>query len=162
MATSKGSKKGIDEQQLEGGGGGGGMSSKMSSWMDKQVKERPEGYSKKEIEAEMFAIQAGRMSKKELVPIAESKSKDSFAAQQELYRRNYNKIVEKDKNNTGKKATEEDTLGKASSTKDFSDWKKGVESTQASKKSENMAKGGMVKKKSHPFNAVYMGKGKRK
>jgi len=123
-----------------GAGGGGrssGMSSKLSSWMDKQVKERPEGYSKKEIEAEMFAIKAGRMSREELKPIAESKGKDSLVAKQELYRRDYNKIVEKDKNNTGRKATEEDTLGKARSTGDYSEWKKGIKS--------NMATGGMVK-----------------
>ena len=50
MATSKAGRKGLDEQPLEGGGSGGGMSSKMSSWMEKQVKERPAGYSKKEIE----------------------------------------------------------------------------------------------------------------
>ena len=30
MATSKGSKRGIDEQQLEGGGGGGGNASGIS------------------------------------------------------------------------------------------------------------------------------------
>ena len=162
MATSKAGRKGLDEQPLEGGGSGGGLSSKMSSWMDKQVKERPAGYSKKEIEAEMFAIKAGRMSREELIPIAKSRSKDSFGAKSELFRRDYNQIVEKDKNKTGKKATEEDTLGKAPSTKDYSEWKKGVESRQASKKTEDMAKGGMVKKKSHPFNAVYMGKDKRK
>jgi hypothetical protein len=162
MATSKGTKKGLDEQPLEGGGSGGGMSSKMSSWMEKQVKERPAGYSKKEIEDEMFRIKAGRMNREELATLARSKGKNSYDAASELYRRDYNQIVEKDKNKTGKKATEEDTLGKAPSTKDYSEWKKGVESRQASKKTEDMAKGGMVKKKSHPFNAVYMGKDKRK
>ena len=110
----------------------------------------------------MFRIKAGRMSREELATLARSKGKNSYDAASELYRRDYNKIVEKDKNNTGKKATEEDTLGKAPSTKSFSEWKKDVESRQANKKSEEMAKGGMVKKKSHPFNAVYMGKDKKK
>lgn len=147
MATSKGTKKGLDEQPLEGGGSGGGISgtkwSSMpslrgsSSTIDDLKKlgsdtSKLKGAAKTAKEASIdraitrTVVRAGAASAAGAAALA-SESKPKNGSDNEFM----GSVRADPKNPTG------------------------VEGT-------GMAKGGMVKKKMSAYNAVYMGKDKRK
>ena len=112
------------------------LPSKMAAWMAKQVKNRPKGYSAKEIKDEMDYIEMGRMSKKELIEIAKGKGRKASTAQLELDRRFFNK-----------NPLPGDTDGKSSaaSTKSYSKWAKERKADEVKKDKFNV--GGMPAKK---------------
>jgi len=114
----------------------GKLTNKMAAWMAKQVKDRPKGYSAKEIKDEMDYIEMGRMSKKDLIEIAKGKGRKASTAQLELDRRFFNK-----------NPLPGDTDGKspAASTKSYAKWAKERKSEEAKKDKFNV--GGMPAKK---------------
>jgi len=165
MATNKGTKKGLDEQQLEGGGSGGGFGSLISKVKDKiEIATRPKvknsiypetdglpasgKYAQRNVrgEEEIKAIkESGYMLPKE------GGKKQKYFTQTDNVSTNVSEGT-----SVLRVPIEKVPANRAVSKKDVEKY------NPDSGKFEALRKGGLVKKKSHPFNAVYMGKDKRK
>lgn len=154
MATSKGSKRGIDEQQLEGGGGGGGSISG-TKW------------------SSMPSLKSNASTMDDLKKIVADTPKlkgAAKAAKEEAIDRAITRTVVRAGAAGAAGATVAAGIKSATATQDRqSNGSDNEFMGSANRDSSNpteysgtgMAKGGMVKKKM-AYNAVYMGKGKRK
>jgi hypothetical protein len=154
MATSKGSKRGIDEQQLEGGGGGGGISG--TKW------------------SSMPSLKSNASTMDDLKKIVSDTSKlkgSAKAAKEESIDRAITRTVVR-AGATGAAGTAvASSIGGATATEgrqsngsdnEFMGSANRDSSNPTEYSGTGMAKGGMVNKKKMAYNAVYMGKGKRK
>lgn len=148
MATSKGSKRGIDEQQLEGGGGGGGISGTKWSSMPSLKSNASTMDDLKKIVSDTSKLKGGAKAAKEesidraitrtVVRAGAAGAAGAGAA-----------VATSDKQSNG---SDNEFMGSA----------KRDSSNPTEYSGTGMAKGGMVNKKKMAYNAVYMGKGKRK
>jgi len=165
MATNKGTRRGLDEQLLEGGGSGGGFGSLISKVKDKiEIATRPKvknsiypetdglpasgKYAQRNVrgEEEIKAIkESGYMLPKE------GGKKQKYFTQTDNVSTNVSEGT-----SVLRVPIEKVPANRAVSKKDVEKY------NPDSGKFEALRKGGLVKKKSHPFNAVYMGKDKRK
>jgi len=155
MATSKGSKRGIDEQQLEGGGGGGGVSGTKWSSMPSLRSNASTMDDLKKIVSE---------------PNTKLKGAAKAAKEESIDRAITRTVVRAGAAGAAgatvaagiKSATATEGRQSNGSDNEFM----GVANRDPSNPTEysgtGMAKGGMVNKKKMVYNAVYMGKGKRK
>ena len=155
MATSKGSKRGIDEQQLEGGGGGGGVSGTKWSSMPSLKSNASTMDDLKKIVSE---------------PNTKLKGAAKAAKEESIDRAITRTVVRAGAAGAAgatvaagiKSATATEGRQSNGSDNEFM----GVANRDPSNPTEysgtGMAKGGMVNKKKMVYNAVYMGKGKRK
>ena len=154
MATSKGSKRGIDEQQLEGGGGGGGSISG-TKW------------------SSMPSLRSNASTMDDLKKIVADTPKlrgAAKAAKEEAIDRAITRTVVRAGAVGAAGATVAAGLKSATATEgrqsngsdnEFMGSANRDSSNPTEYSGTGMAKGGMVKKKM-AYNAVYMGKGKRK
>jgi hypothetical protein len=154
MATSKGSKRGIDEQQLEGGGGGGGSISG-TKW------------------SSMPSLKSNASTMDDLKKIVADTPKlkgAAKAAKEEAIDRAITRTVVRAGAAGAAGATVAAGLKSATATEgrqsngsdnEFMGSANRDSSNPTEYSGTGMAKGGMVKKKM-AYNAVYMGKGKRK
>ena len=158
MATSKGSKRGIDEQQLEGGGGGGGNASGISGtkW------------------SSMPSLKSNASTMGDLKKIVSDTSKlkgSAKAAKEESIDRAITRTVVRAGAAGAAGAAVASSIGGATATEgrqsngsdnEFMGSANRDSSNPTEYSGTGMAKGGMVNKKKMAYNAVYMGKGKRK
>lgn len=154
MATSKGSKRGIDEQQLEGGGGGGGSISG-TKWSSMPS----------------FKSNASTMDDLKKIVADTPKLKGAAkAAKEEAIDRAITRTVVRAGAAGAAGATVAAGIKSATATEgrqsngsdnEFMGSANRDSSNPTEYSGTGMAKGGMVKKKM-AYNAVYMGKGKRK
>ena len=165
MATSKGTKRGLDEQLLEGGGSGGGFGSLISKVKDKiEIATRPK--VKNSIYPETDGLPAsGKYAQRNVRGEEEIKAiKESGYMLPKKSGKKQKYFTQTDNVNTNvspgttvlRVPIEKVPANRAVSKKDVEKY------NPDSDKFEALRKGGLVKKKSHPFNAVYMGKDKRK
>lgn len=165
MATSKGTKKGLDEQLLEGGGSGGGFGSLVSKIKDKvEIATRPK--VKNSIYSENPDLPAsgkyaGRSvrGEEEIKAIKESGYMlPKEGGKKKKYFTQSDNVPTNVPEGTSvlRVPIEKVPANRAVSRKDVEKY------NPDSGKFEALKRGGLVKKKSHPFNAVYMGKDKRK
>jgi hypothetical protein len=155
MATSKGSKRGIDEQQLEGGGGGGGISgTKWSSMPSLKSNASTMDDLKKIVSA----------------PNAKLKGSAKAAKEESIDRAITRTVVRAGAAGAAgatvaagiKSATATEGRQSNGSDNEFMGTANRDPSNPTEYSGTGMAKGGMVNKKKMAYNAVYMGKGKRK
>jgi hypothetical protein len=158
MATSKGSKRGIDEQQLEGGGGGGGNASGISGtkW------------------SSMPSLKSNASTMDDLKKIVSDTSKlkgGAKAAKEEAIDRAITRTVVRAGAAGAAGATVAAGIKSATATEgrqsngsdnEFMGSAKRDSGNPTEYSGTGMAKGGMVNKKKMAYNAVYMGKDKRK
>jgi len=154
MATSKGSKRGIDEQQLEGGGGGGGVSG--TKW------------------SSMPSLKSNASTMDDLKKIVSDTSKlkgSAKAAKEESIDRAITRTVVRGGAAGAAGAAVASSIGGATATEgkqsngsdnEFMGSANRDSSNPTEYSGTGMAKGGMVNKKKMAYNAVYMGKDKRK
>ena len=154
MATSKGSKKGIDEQQLEGGGGGGGSISgtKWSSMPSLKSNASTMGDLKKIVADTPKLKGAAKAAKEEAIDRAITRTVVRAGAAGAAGATVAAGI---------KSATATEGRQSNGSDNEFMGSANRDPSNPTEYSGTGMAKGGMVKKKM-AYNAVYMGKGKRK
>ena len=155
MATSKGSKRGIDEQQLEGGGGGGGSISG-TKWSSMPS----------------FKSNASTMDDLKKIVADTSKLKGAAkAAKEEAIDRAITRTVVRAGAAGAAGATVAAGIKSATATEgrqsngsdnEFMGSANRDPSNPTEYSGTGMAKGGMVNKKKMAYNAVYMGKDKRK
>jgi hypothetical protein len=154
MATSKGSKRGIDEQQLEGGGGGGGVSGTKWSSMPSLKSNASTMDDLKKIVSE---------------PNTKLKGAAKAAKEESIDRAITRTVVRAGAAGAAgatvaagiKSATATEGRQSNGSDNEFMGSANRDSSNPTEYSGTGMAKGGMVKKKM-AYNAVYMGKGKRK
>ena len=155
MATSKGSKRGIDEQQLEGGGGGGGSISG-TKW------------------SSMPSLKSNASTMDDLKKIVADTPKlkgAAKAAKEEAIDRAITRTVVRAGAAGAAGAAVASSIGGATATEgkqsngsdnEFMGSAKRDSGNPTEYSGTGMAKGGMVNKKKMAYNAVYMGKDKRK
>jgi len=155
MATSKGSKKGIDEQQLEGGGGGGGVSgTKWSSMPSLKSNASTMDDLKKIVSAPNTKLKgAAKAAKEEAIDRAITRTVVRGGAAGAAGATVAAGI---------KSATATEGRQSNGSDNEFMGSANRDSSNPTEYSGTGMAKGGMVNKKKMAYNAVYMGKGKRK
>ena len=154
MATSKGSKRGIDEQQLEGGGGGGGSISgtKWSSMPSLKSNASTMDDLKKIVADTPKLKGAAKAAKEEAIDRAITRTVVRAGAAGAAGATGAAGI---------KSATATEGRQSNGSDNEFMGSANRDPSNPTEYSGTGMAKGGMVKKKM-AYNAVYMGKGKRK
>lgn len=154
MATSKGSKRGIDEQQLEGGGGGGGSISgtKWSSMPSLKSNASTMDDLKKIVADTPKLKGAAKAAKEEAIDRAITRTVVRAGAAGAAGATVAAGI---------KSATATEGRQSNGSDNEFMGSANRDPSNPTEYSGTGMAKGGMVKKKM-AYNAVYMGKGKRK
>ena len=154
MATSKGSKRGIDEQQLEGGGGGGGSISgtKWSSMPSLKSNASTMDDLKKIVADTPKLKGAAKAAKEEAIDRAITRTVVRAGAAGAAGATVAAGI---------KSATATEGRQSNGSDNEFMGSAKRDQQNPTEYSGTGMAKGGMVKKKM-AYNAVYMGKGKRK
>ena len=154
MATSKGSKRGIDEQQLEGGGGGGGSISgtKWSSMPSLKSNASTMDDLKKIVADTPKLKGAAKAAKEEAIDRAITRT-GVRAGAAGAAGATVAAGIKSATATEGRQSNGSDNEFMGSANRDSSN------PTEYS--GTGMAKGGMVKKKM-AYNAVYMGKGKRK
>ena len=154
MATSKGSKRGIDEQQLEGGGGGGGSISgtKWSSMPSLRSNASTMDDLKKIVADTPKLKGAAKAAKEEAIDRAITRTVVRAGAAGAAGATVAAGI---------KSATATEGRQSNGSDNEFMGSANRDSSNPTEYSGTGMAKGGMVKKKM-AYNAVYMGKGKRK
>lgn len=154
MATSKGSKRGIDEQQLEGGGGGGGSISgtKWSSMPSLKSNASTMDDLKKIVADTPKLKGAAKAAKEEAIDRAITRTVVRAGAAGAAGATVAAGI---------KSATATEGRQSNGSDNEFMGTANRDSSNPTEYSGTGMAKGGMVKKKM-AYNAVYMGKGKRK
>ena len=154
MATSKGSKRGIDEQQLEGGGGGGGSISgtKWSSMPSLKSNASTMDDLKKIVSDTPKLKGAAKAAKEEAIDRAITRTVVRAGAAGAAGTTVAAGI---------KSATATEGRQSNGSDNEFMGTANRDPSNPTEYSGTGMAKGGMVKKKM-AYNAVYMGKGKRK
>ena len=154
MATSKGSKRGIDEQQLEGGGGGGGSISgtKWSSMPSLRSNASTMDDLKKIVADTPKLKGAAKAAKEEAIDRAITRTVVRAGAAGAAGATVAAGI---------KSATATEGRQSNGSDNEFMGSANRDPSNPTEYSGTGMAKGGMVKKKM-AYNAVYMGKGKRK
>ena len=154
MATSKGSKRGIDEQQLEGGGGGGGSISgtKWSSMPSLRSNASTMDDLKKIVADTPKLKGAAKAAKEEAIDRAITRTVVRAGAAGAAGATVAAGI---------KSATATEGRQSNGSDNEFMGSANRDSSNPTEYSGTGMAKGGMVKKKM-TYNAVYMGKGKRK
>ena len=154
MATSKGSKRGIDEQQLEGGGGGGGSISgtKWSSMPSLKSNASTMDDLKKIVADTPKLKGAAKAAKEEAIDRAITRTAIRAGAAGAAGATVAAGI---------KSATATEGRQSNGSDNEFMGSANRDPSNPTEYSGTGMAKGGMVKKKM-AYNAVYMGKGKRK
>ena len=154
MATSKGSKRGIDEQQLEGGGGGGGSISG-TKWSS-----MPSLKSNASTMDDLKKIVADTPKLKGAAKAAKEESIDR-AITRTVVRAGAAGAAGATVAAGIKSATATEGRQSNGSDNEFMGSANRDSSNPTEYSGTGMAKGGMVKKKM-AYNAVYMGKGKRK
>ena len=154
MATSKGSKRGIDEQQLEGGGGGGGSISgtKWSSMPSLKSNASTMDDLKKIVADTPKLKGAAKAAKEEAIDRAITRTVVRAGAAGAAGATVAAGI---------KSATATEGRQSNGSDNEFMGSANRDSSNPTEYSGTGMAKGGMVKKRM-AYNAVYMGKGKRK
>ena len=152
MATSKGSKRGIDEQQLEGGGGGGGSISgtKWSSMPSLRSNASTMDDLKKIVADTPKLKGAAKAAKEEAIDRAITRTVVRAGAAGATVAAGLKSATATE----GRQSNGSDNEFMGSANRDSSN------PTEYS--GTGMAKGGMVNKKKMAYNAVYMGKDKRK
>lgn len=155
MATSKGSKRGIDEQQLEGGGGGGGSISgtKWSSMPSLRSNASTVDDLKKIVADTPKLKGAAKAAKEEAIDRAITRTVVRAGAAGAAGATVAAGI---------KSATATEGRQSNGSDNEFMGTANRDPSNPTEYSGTGMAKGGMVNKKKMAYNAVYMGKGKRK
>jgi hypothetical protein len=155
MATSKGSKRGIDEQQLEGGGGGGGSISgtKWSSMPSLRSNASTMDDLKKIVSDSPKLKGAAKAAKEESIDRAITRTVVRAGAAGAAGATVAAGI---------KSATATEGRQSNGSDNEFMGTANRDPSNPTEYSGTGMAKGGMVNKKKMAYNAVYMGKGKRK
>ena len=156
MATNKGSKKGIDEQQLEGGGGGGGSISG-TKW------------------SSMPSLKSNASTMDDLKKIVSEPNTKLKGAAKAAKEESIDRAITRTVVRAGaagaagatvaagiKSATATEGRQSNGSDNDFMGTANRDPSNPTEYSGTGMAKGGMVNKKKMAYNAVYMGKGKRK
>jgi len=149
MATSKGTKRGLDEQLLEGGGSGGGIkNTKWSSMPSLRSKASTMDDLKKIVSDTSKLKGAAKTSKETAIDRAITRTVVRAGAAGATAAGTVAMTSESKPNN----GSDNEFMGSVRA-----DPKNptGVEGT-------GLAKGGLVKKKMSAYNAVYMGKDKRK
>ena len=155
MATSKGSKRGIDEQQLEGGGGGGGVSGTKWSSMPSLKSNASTMDDLKKIVSE---------------PNTKLKGAAKAAKEESIDRAVTRTVVRAGAAGAAgatvaagiKSATATEGRQSNGSDNEFMGSANRDSSNPTEYSGTGMAKGGVVNKKKMAYNAVYMGKDKRK
>ena len=155
MATSKGSKRGIDEQQLEGGGGGGGSISG-TKWSS-----MPSLKSNASTMDDLKKIVADTPKLKGAAKAAKEESIDR-AITRTVVRAGAAGAAGATVAAGIKSATATEGRQSNGSDNEFMGSANRDPSNPTEYSGTGMAKGGMVNKKKMAYNAVYMGKGKRK
>ena len=155
MATSKGSKRGIDEQQLEGGGGGGGSISgtKWSSMPSLKSNASTMDDLKKIVADTPKLKGAAKAAKEEAIDRAITRTVVRAGAAGAAGATVAAGI---------KSATATEGRQSNGSDNEFMGSANRDSSNPTEYSGTGMAKGGMVNKKKMAYNAVYMCKGKRK
>jgi len=155
MATSKGSKRGIDEQQLEGGGGGGGISgTKWSSMPSLKSNASTMDDLKKIVSEPNTKLKgAAKAAKEESIDRAVTRTVVRAGAAGAVGATVAAGI---------KSATATEGRQSNGSDNEFMGSANRDSSNPTEYSGTGMAKGGMVNKKKMVYNAVYMGKDKRK
>jgi hypothetical protein len=157
MATSKGSKRGIDEQQLEGGGGGGGGSVSGTKW------------------SSMPSLKSNASTMDDLKKIVSEPNTKLKGAAKAAKEESIDRAVTRTVVRAGaagaagatvaagiKSATATEGRQSNGSDNEFMGSANRDSSNPTEYSGTGMAKGGMVNKKKMAYNAVYMGKDKRK
>jgi hypothetical protein len=156
MATNKGSKRGIDEQQLEGGGGGSGSISG-TKW------------------SSMPSLKSNASTMDDLKKIVSEPNTKLKGAAKAAKEESIDRAITRTVVRAGaagaagatvaagiKSATATEGRQSNGSDNDFMGTANRDPSNPTEYSGTGMAKGGMVNKKKMAYNAVYMGKGKRK
>lgn len=149
MATSKGTKKGLDEQLLEGGGSGGGISGTKWSSMPSLRGRSSTIDDLRKIGSDTSKLKGAAKTSKE--------ASIQRAADRTLVRAGTAGAVA-----AGAAALSSESKPKNGSDNEFMGSVRADPKNPTGVEGTGMAKGGMVKKKMSAFNAVYMGKDKRK
>ena len=149
MATNKAGKKGLDEQPLEGGGSGGGISGTKWSSMPSMRGSSNTIDDLKKLGADTSKLKGAALTAKEAAI--------QRAADRTLIRGGAAAAV-----GTTAAVLSSESKPKNGSDNEFMGSVKADPKNPTGAEGTGMAKGGMVKKKMSAYNAVYMGKDKRK
>lgn len=152
MATSKAGRKGLDEQPLEGGGsGGGGASVKGTKWSSMPSLRGSSSTidDLKKLGSDTSKLKGAALTSKE--------ASIQRAADRTLVRAGTAGAVA-----AGAAALSSESKPKNGSDNEFMGNVRADPKNPTGVEGTGMAKGGMVKKKMSAYNAVYMGKDKRK
>jgi hypothetical protein len=149
MATSKAGRKGLDEQQLEGGGAGGGLSG--TKWSG-----TPSLKGRANIVDDFKKLTApptkAKGAAKRSVELAEDRAASRMVA----------RAAGAATGIAGAAALSSESKPKNGSNNEFMGDVRADPKNPTSVEGTGMAKGGLVKNKMSAYNAVYMGKDKRK
>jgi hypothetical protein len=149
MATSKAGRKGLDEQPLEGGGSGGGVSGTKWSSMPSLRGSSSTIDDLKKLGADTSKLKGSAKTSKEAAI--------QRAADRTLIRAGTAAAV-----GTGAAVLSSESKPNNGSDNEFMGSVRADPKNPTGVEGTGMAKGGMVKKKMSAYNAVYMGKDKRK
>jgi len=149
MATSKAGRKGLDEQPLEGGGSGGGISGTKWSSMPSLRGSSSTIDDLKKLGADTSKLKGSALTAKEAAI--------QRAADRTLVRAGAAATV-----GTAAAVLSSESKPKNGSDNEFMGSVRADPKNPTGAEGTGMAKGGMVKKKMSAYNAVYMGKDKRK
>jgi len=149
MATSKAGRKGLDEQPLEGGGSGGGISGTKWSSMPSLRGSSSTIDDLKKLGSDTSSLKGAALTSKEAAI--------QRAADRTLVRAGTAGVVA-----AGAAALSSESKPKNGSDNEFMGSVRADPKNPTGAEGTGMAKGGMVKKKMSAYNAVYMGKDKRK
>jgi hypothetical protein len=149
MATSKAGRKGLDEQPLEGGGSGGGLSGTKWSSVPSLRSNASTIDDLKKIVSDTSNLKGAAKSAKE--------ASIERAANRTVIRAGTAGAVA-----AGAAALSSESKPKNGSDNEFMGSVRADPKNPTGVEGTGMAKGGMVKKKMSAYNAVYMGKDKRK
>ena len=149
MATSKGSKRGLDEQQLEGGGSGGGLSGTKWSSVPSLRSNASTIDDLKKLGSDTSKLKGAAKTAKE-------------ASIDRAITRTVVRAGAASAAGAGAAALTSESKPKNGSDNEFMGSVRADPKNPTGVEGTGMAKGGMVKKKMSAYNAVYMGKDKRK
>jgi hypothetical protein len=151
MATSKAGRKGLDEQPLEGGGSGGGASIKGTKWSSLPSLRGSSSTidDLKKLGADTSKLKGSAKTAKE-------------AAIDRAITRTVVRAGAASAAGAGAAAMTSESKPKNGSDNEFMGSVRADPKNPTGVEGTGMAKGGMVKKKMSAYNAVYMGKDKRK
>ena len=154
MATSKGTKRGLDEQLLEGGGSGGGI--KNTKWSSVPSMKSNASFidDVKKLTKDTSSLKGGA---KKSTDLAEDRAANRMA----IRAASAGAAAAALKYASGSNASATDKPSNGSNN-EFMGSAKADPKNPTSVEGTGMAKGGLVKNKMSAYNAVYMGKDKRK